>query len=37
MKDGGGGEFKIPVNSGIEFGVLYDPNEKRAEAVVSYT
>lgn len=34
MEDGGGGEFKIALNSGIEFGILFDPNDKRDEAVV---
>ena len=34
MEDGVGGKFKIGLNSGIEFGLLYDPNEKRDEALV---
>lgn len=36
MVDGGGGEFKIALNSGIEFGILFDPNDKRDEAVSGY-
>lgn len=34
MEDGGGAEYKIALNSGIEFGILYNPNDKRDEAVV---
>ena len=30
-----GTNFKIPLNSAIEFGILYDPNNSRSEALVS--
>lgn len=37
VEDGGGGEFKIALNSGIEFGMLFDPNNKREEAVAGFS
>lgn len=37
VEDGGGDSFKIGLNSGIEFGLLYDPNSKRDEALVRIT
>ena len=34
MVDGGGAMFKLGLNSGIQFGILFDPNNKREEALV---
>ncbi len=35
MLDGGGAIYKIPLNSALEFGIMYDPNQKRDQALVS--
>ncbi len=36
MVDGGGAMYKIPLNSALEFGIMYNPNDKRDEALVSF-
>lgn len=36
MVDGGGALYKIPLNSALEFGIMYNPNQKRVEALVSW-
>ncbi|XP_064390464.1 uncharacterized protein LOC135338305 [Halichondria panicea] len=33
MLDGGGAIYKIPLNSALEFGIMYDPNQKRDQAL----
>ncbi len=35
MLDGGGAIYKIPLNSALEFGIMYDPNQKRDQALVT--
>ena len=34
MLDGGGATYKIPLNSALEFGIMYNPNDRRDEASV---
>ena len=33
MKDSHGNPYSIPLNSSVEFGIVYDPNERRDEAL----
>lgn len=34
VHDGIGGVFKVALNSALEFGVMYDPNNDKEEALV---
>ena len=36
VEDGSGESFKVAVNSAVEFGILYNPNNNVGEALVSH-
>ena len=35
IQDGCGSSYKVALNSGLEFGIMYNPNKNREEALVS--